>query len=77
MAELASTPLPRDRPLWAVTLVTGLPDGRVAAIAKVHHSVADGAATVEMLRRVLDVGSSTTPGGARSAAADRGAPDPS
>ena len=61
VAEFASMPLPRDRPLWAVTLVTGMPDGRVAAIAKVHHSVADGAATVEMLRRVLDVGSSTSP----------------
>jgi diacylglycerol O-acyltransferase / wax synthase len=59
VAAFASTPLPRDRPLWAVTLVTGLPDGRVAAIAKIHHSVADGAATVEMLRRVLDGGTST------------------
>ncbi|HZJ27354.1 MAG TPA: wax ester/triacylglycerol synthase family O-acyltransferase [Acidimicrobiia bacterium] len=54
VAEVASTPLPRDRPLWAVTLVADLADGRMAAIGKIHHSVADGAATVEMLSRVLN-----------------------
>lgn len=61
VAEIAALPLPRDRPLWSVTIVTGLAYGRVAAIAKVHHAVADGAATVEMLRRVLDGRAPGTP----------------
>ena len=43
VGEIASTPLPRDRPLWSATLVTGLADAEVAVVAKVHHSVADGA----------------------------------
>jgi WS/DGAT/MGAT family acyltransferase len=78
VGEIASTPLPRDRPLWSATLVTGLADGRIAAVAKVHHAVADGAATVEMLRRVLDDGSATqAPGPRRSApAAVEPIPDP-
>ena len=54
VAEVAATPLPRDRPLWAATVVTGLSGHRAAVIVRIHHSVADGGATVEMLRRILD-----------------------
>ena len=61
VAEVAASPLPRDRPLWAATLVTGLAGRRAAVIVRIHHSVADGGATVEMLRRVLDDHAPTTP----------------
>lgn len=60
VAEVAACPLPRDRPLWAATLLTGLADDRVAVIMRIHHSVADGGAAVEMLRRVVD-DAATTP----------------
>ena len=53
VGEVAARHLPRDRPLWDLTVVDGLDQGRVACIAKVHHAVADGLATVEMLQRAL------------------------
>ncbi len=44
-----STLLDRHRPLWQVTLVEGLEDGRFAAHAKVHHSMLDGVAAMKQL----------------------------
>jgi WS/DGAT/MGAT family acyltransferase len=41
-AELASTILPRDRALWAMTLVHGLEGGRQAVVVRIHHAVVDG-----------------------------------
>lgn len=75
VAEVAATPLRRDRPLWAATLLTGLADDRVAVIMRIHHSVADGGATVEMLRRVLDDDAIMTP--PDSSPSPTSEPDPS
>jgi diacylglycerol O-acyltransferase / wax synthase len=44
-----SSLLDRHRPLWQVTLVEGLEDGRIAAYAKVHHSMLDGVAAMRQL----------------------------
>lgn len=44
-----STLLDRHRPLWQITLIEGLEDGRVAAYAKVHHSLLDGVAAMRQL----------------------------
>lgn len=41
-AEQAGRCLDRRRPLWRVTLVHGLADGRQAVIVTVHHCVTDG-----------------------------------
>ena len=41
-SDLASEFLPRDRPLWAMTLVHGLEGGCQAIVVRVHHAVADG-----------------------------------
>lgn len=41
-AELASAFLPRDRALWAMTLVHGLEGGRQAVVVRVHHAIVDG-----------------------------------
>lgn len=72
VAELAAAPLPRDRPLWEVTLLDGLEHDHIACIAKVHHAVADGVATVEMLRRALmDRGASEPPPVTRTPLPDR------
>jgi WS/DGAT/MGAT family acyltransferase len=46
---LASTPLNRDRPLWELWMVENYEGSRVAAVAKVHHALADGMATADML----------------------------
>jgi len=58
VARVAADLLPRDRPLWALWVVEGLtlPGGGgpfVGFIAKVHHAVADGMASMEMLRRAM------------------------
>ncbi|MEA5155355.1 wax ester/triacylglycerol synthase domain-containing protein [Raineyella sp.] len=52
---LVTTPLPRDRPLWAARLVVGLDDGRTAAlIFATHHVMADGISGMELLRGLAD-----------------------
>ena len=50
----AGTALPRDRPLWALQVVEGLADHRVAVVVKLHHAVADGSAAVALLRNVVE-----------------------
>lgn len=57
VATIASQPLRRDRPLWTLTVVGGLEGGRVAAVAKMHHAVADGVASAALLANVA----TTTP----------------
>jgi len=54
VSDVAGRPLPRDRPLWEIVVVEGLADRRVAIVAKVHHALADGAATVALLQNLLD-----------------------
>jgi diacylglycerol O-acyltransferase len=63
VADVAERPLPRDRPLWQIVVAEGLPDQRLAVIAKIHHALADGAATVALLSKVLG-GAEVTDGSA-------------
>src|SRR5438105_1093483 len=51
ISEIAEWPLDRSRPLWEIWMLEGLESGRVAAVAKVHHAVADGVASAEMLEQ--------------------------
>ena len=53
VADVAGSPLARDRPLWEVVVVEGLEAGRLAVVAKVHHAVADGAMAVALLQQAL------------------------
>jgi len=53
VADVAGRPLHRDRPLWEIVVVEGLAGDRLAVVAKVHHAVADGAATVALLLSAL------------------------
>jgi WS/DGAT/MGAT family acyltransferase len=53
-AELYATRLDTSRPLWHLTVVTGLGEGRrFAIVARVHHAMADGIAGVETLSTFL------------------------
>ena len=47
--NIASTPLNRDRPLWDLWMVENYQGNRIAAVSKVHHALADGVATAELL----------------------------
>ena len=53
VAEIAGVPLRRDRPLWELTVVEGLADGRLAFVVKLHHALADGVAVAAMLANVF------------------------
>ena len=55
VGEVASTPLPRDRPLWETWLVDGFADGTVALVTKVHHALMDGAAGGDMMASLFDL----------------------
>jgi diacylglycerol O-acyltransferase len=53
VARIAATQLPRDRPLWDLTVVEGLERDRTAFVMKLHHSLADGGAAVTLLENVF------------------------
>ncbi|MBW2423604.1 MAG: wax ester/triacylglycerol synthase family O-acyltransferase [Deltaproteobacteria bacterium] len=53
IAEVSSRPLDRTRPMWEMWMVEGLEGGRIASVVKVHHSLADGHATADMLNEFL------------------------
>ena len=54
MGRLMSQELDRQRPLWEVWAIDGLPDGRWALITKVHHCMVDGVAGTDLLTVLLD-----------------------
>jgi WS/DGAT/MGAT family acyltransferase len=52
--EVCMRLLDRTRPLWELWLVTGLDQGRVGLVLKLHHSLADGLAAVQIAGLLLD-----------------------
>ena len=55
IGEIASTPLDRDRPLWEMYFVEGLADNRIAVVGKIHHALADGVASANLIARGMDL----------------------
>ncbi len=53
---LAASPLPRSRPMWSATFVTGLARGRVALVLVMHHVVADGLGGLAVIGELVDDG---------------------
>lgn len=52
-AELMTTPLAPDRPLWELLLIPGSPDQPAGFVLRFHHSVADGVRGVALAQRLL------------------------
>ena len=59
IGQIASTPLDRSRPLWEFHFAEGMTGNRFALIGKVHHALADGVASANLLARLLDLAGST------------------
>jgi diacylglycerol O-acyltransferase / wax synthase len=47
--------LDRARPLWEMSVVEGLEDGRWAMVSKVHHCMVDGVASTDLMSLLFDV----------------------
>ncbi len=52
IAHVAEGMLPQGKPLWHLTIIEGLSGGRIAAVLKLHHALADGGAAAKMLRAI-------------------------
>ena len=55
--RILARPLDMRRPLWEMTIVTGLKGGRVVLVNRAHHAMVDGVSSVDILTLLLD----TTP----------------
>ncbi|HEX7322768.1 MAG TPA: wax ester/triacylglycerol synthase family O-acyltransferase [Mycobacterium sp.] len=56
LAEIIlQAPLDISRPLWTVTLVEGLADGRAAVLMHISHAVTDGVGSTEMFGQLYDL----------------------
>lgn len=58
IGEIASMPLDRTRPLWEFHFAEGMAEDRFALIGKVHHTLADGVASANLLARLMDLAGS-------------------
>jgi diacylglycerol O-acyltransferase / wax synthase len=54
--ELLLRPLlDRSHPLWQLWFLTGLEDGQIGLLVKIHHALADGGAAVALILSLLDL----------------------
>jgi WS/DGAT/MGAT family acyltransferase len=60
-AKLAAESLPRDRPLWDMTVYHNYSGGRSASVTRVHHCMIDGASGVELVLATMDLTPTPTP----------------
>ncbi len=54
VARILARPLDMRRPLWEMTIISGLRGGRVVIVNRAHHAMVDGVSTVDILTLLLD-----------------------
>ena len=54
VAQIASEPFPRDRPMWRFVVAKGVETDRAAGLFLVHHVIADGVGTVTQSLNILE-----------------------
>jgi len=59
--RISLTDFDQNRPLWEATLIEGLPDGHSAFLLKLHHSIADGQATVMIALTLFELSAEGNP----------------
>lgn len=60
-SELNEAPIDRSRPLWEIWLLSGLADGRIGLLVRLHHVVADGIAALTLIGALLDAAPDVPP----------------
>jgi len=55
IGDIAGTPLDRGRPLWEMYFAEGMAGDRFAVIGKVHHALADGVASANLMAKAMDL----------------------
>jgi diacylglycerol O-acyltransferase / wax synthase len=60
IATIMQHRLDREHPLWECWIIEGLSDNRWAILMKLHHCIADGIATTQMLAKLSDSASGDT-----------------
>jgi diacylglycerol O-acyltransferase / wax synthase len=55
IGQIASTPLDRAHALWEMYFVEGLAKDRIAVVVKIHHALADGVASANLMARGMDL----------------------
>lgn len=73
-ADLMTTPLPVDRPLWELLLVPGAAPRGLGLVLRVHHAVADGVAGVRLVQHLFDPEPTPDPAPPPAAASDPAPP---
>jgi diacylglycerol O-acyltransferase len=53
-AKIVAAPLDRSRPLWHTTLITGIEDGRIGLLTRIHHACVDGLGGTDILTTLMD-----------------------
>jgi diacylglycerol O-acyltransferase len=61
VAELNEPSLARSRSLWELRFLTGLANGRVGLLIRLHHVVADGVAALALIGPLFDAAPDTPP----------------
>jgi diacylglycerol O-acyltransferase / wax synthase len=59
--RISLTDFDHNRPLWEATLIEGLPEGHAAFLLKLHHSIADGQATVMIALTLFELAAEVNP----------------
>ena len=54
IGEMASKPLPNDRPLWQMQLIPEFVEGLSAVVFRIHHCMGDGIALIPVLFSIMD-----------------------
>jgi len=65
VGRIMATELPPDRPLWELSVVEGLADGRTALILKIHHALADGVSGAATFAGLFDISHEIRPASPR------------
>lgn len=68
VASLHAEPLERERPLWRMVVLDGLPEGRQAVVTLTHHAITDGLAGLDLAEAILEPAAGSRPPAALPAA---------